>query len=135
MNNSATVPTLFHCENVQDCSDGNACFPGTRADKVSDYSCSCISGYEEGSSTEYRHICNRKRCVVPVAVDKADHTPSSAAVSRRLSSTSVILATAWKEHLMETRSFTTTCEGRRTVVAAVLVDATVLNPSVVRQTT
>ena len=45
---------------------------------TSDCSRSCLSGYEEGSSAEYKRDCNRKSCGVPVAIDNADHASSSA---------------------------------------------------------
>ena len=41
---------------------------------------SSLSGYEEGSSAECRHDCNRKSCGVPVAIDNADHTPVNPAM-------------------------------------------------------
>ena len=38
-------------------------------------SLSCPFGYEEGSSAEYEHDCNR-RVAAPVAIDNADHASS-----------------------------------------------------------
>ena len=50
---------------------------GTSNHKASDYSRSYRSGYEEGSSAEYKHDCNRKSYGVPIAIDNADHVSSS----------------------------------------------------------
>ena len=47
-------------------------------DKIGDYSCSCPNRYEEGSSAEFSHDCIKKSCGVPVAIDDADHAPTSA---------------------------------------------------------
>ena len=74
-----------HCENVQDCRDANACLPGTRVDKIRDYSCSSPSGYAEGFNAEYKHDCNRKNCGAPVATDNADHTPFSPITTTKVS--------------------------------------------------
>ena len=60
------------CENIQDCPDASACRPGTCVDKIGNYSCSCPDGYEEGSGAEFSHDCE------PVAIDNADHDPTSA---------------------------------------------------------
>ena len=60
------------------CPDANACLPGACADKTSDYSHSCPSGYEESFSTEYEHNCNREIYGVQIAINNADHVSSSA---------------------------------------------------------
>ena len=38
----------------------------------------CDLLYFEGSSTEYKHVCDRKSCGMPFAIENVDHDPSSA---------------------------------------------------------
>ena len=53
------------------CPDANACLPGACADKTPYHSV-----YEESSSAEYQHDCNRESYGVPIAIDNADHASS-----------------------------------------------------------
>ena len=68
--------TYRTCANIVVCPDAGACVPGTCAEKIGEYSCSCHPLYEEGSSAAYKHDCNRKRCGMPIAIDNADHVSS-----------------------------------------------------------
>ena len=61
--------------NIVDCPYAGACVPGTCVENVGDYSCSCDPLFEEGSSAEYKHDCNRKSCCVPVAIDNVITIP------------------------------------------------------------
>ena len=80
-----------------------------RVDETSDCSRSCLSGYEEGSSAEYKRDCNRKSCGVPVAIDNADHASSSA-----IESEETVLCECHSGNCLDgtpdgNKSFTTTC--------------------------
>ena len=74
------------------------------APTVTTFFLSCPSRYEEDSSAEYHHDCDRMICGVPVAIDRLITCPPAPSSSRILSGASEILVTAWTAHLMDTRA-------------------------------
>jgi len=67
-----TISGVNWCSNIPDCPSG-ACDPGTCADLVNDYECTCPSGYYEGENADENllHDCLPVECGVPEAVSHA----------------------------------------------------------------
>ena len=65
---------------------------------------SCPSGYEDSSRSKHKHNYNRKSCGVPVAINNAYHTSSSATMLEEIVTYECQSGHSLESHLMGTRA-------------------------------